>query len=323
MSYRLKRGDKTVVGGVRRIALSQIDAAIGEIDDQDLDVHETVHQVRKRCKKLRGLIRLVRPAFTDYKAENARFRAAASSLSALRDTQAMIESYNAAMEAYEDDDEVQRRDFALIRRRLTERKKRAVEEGEIEDKLLAVRAIMLDARDRPRGWTLDADEFDAIGGGVKKTCKRARKALDRARAEPTPVHLHELRKRVKYHRYHADLLRGIWPGVMSAHRQAADRIGDRLGTHHNFAVLRDLLRDGDEPLAGLDRIDAFDLLIARRQARLAAEAMGLAVRLFAPKPKALVKAWKTYWQVWREEQALGARHADAARGAADAAAEHA
>jgi hypothetical protein len=65
MSYHLKRSDGPVQDGVRRIAVDQIDAAIAELDDKALDVHETVHQIRKRCKKLRGLIRLVRPAFAD------------------------------------------------------------------------------------------------------------------------------------------------------------------------------------------------------------------------------------------------------------------
>lgn len=30
----------------------QIDKAIGELRDEELDRHEAVHQVRKRCKKL-------------------------------------------------------------------------------------------------------------------------------------------------------------------------------------------------------------------------------------------------------------------------------
>jgi|GEM_PF-5573736 uncharacterized protein with von Willebrand factor type A (vWA) domain len=50
MSFQFKRGDERVEDGLRRIALSQIDKAIAEIDDDDLDVDATVHQVRKRCK---------------------------------------------------------------------------------------------------------------------------------------------------------------------------------------------------------------------------------------------------------------------------------
>lgn len=64
MAYALAQDDDTVEAGMRRIAAEQIERAIAEIDDTGLDRHETVHQVRKRCKKVRGLVRLVRPAFS-------------------------------------------------------------------------------------------------------------------------------------------------------------------------------------------------------------------------------------------------------------------
>ena len=64
--------DESVEEAVQRIVREQIDKAIDEINDRELDRHETVHQVRKRCKKIRGLIRLVRPQLEDtYDRENA------------------------------------------------------------------------------------------------------------------------------------------------------------------------------------------------------------------------------------------------------------
>ena len=61
MSYAF-RLDEPVQESIIRIAREQISKAIDEIEDEDLDRHDTVHQVRQRCKKLRGLIRIVRPA---------------------------------------------------------------------------------------------------------------------------------------------------------------------------------------------------------------------------------------------------------------------
>ncbi len=72
MGFRLQRGE-AVNEGVRRIAGEQLEKAIAEIQNTELDRHEAVHQVRKRFKKIRGLIRLVRPAFEEtYDRENAR-----------------------------------------------------------------------------------------------------------------------------------------------------------------------------------------------------------------------------------------------------------
>ncbi len=62
MSYRLQRSE-SVIQGVKRIAREQLDKALTDIKNEDMDRHEAVHQVRKRFKKIRGLIRLVRPSF--------------------------------------------------------------------------------------------------------------------------------------------------------------------------------------------------------------------------------------------------------------------
>jgi len=64
MPYRFKRG-QSIDTEVRRIVREQIDRAVGEIDDGDLDRHETVHQVSKRCKKVRAVLRVVDPDNTE------------------------------------------------------------------------------------------------------------------------------------------------------------------------------------------------------------------------------------------------------------------
>ena len=94
MSYAFPRDVERIDEAVRQIAAEQIDKAIAEIDDADLTAHETVHQVRKRCKKLRALARLVRPGFPSYKKENAFFRDLARGLSGARDAQVMCDAYN-------------------------------------------------------------------------------------------------------------------------------------------------------------------------------------------------------------------------------------
>ena len=64
MGYHLRKHED-VQEGVRRIAAEQIRKGMGEIDDCTIDRHEVVHLLRKRCKKVRGLLRLVRPLLDD------------------------------------------------------------------------------------------------------------------------------------------------------------------------------------------------------------------------------------------------------------------
>jgi len=98
MGYRFER-DATVQKDLRRIAIAQIDGAVASIDDHGLASGVVVHEVRKSCKKLRGLLRIVRPGFDGYARENGAFRDMAAALSPLRDAAVLIETYDALMDA--------------------------------------------------------------------------------------------------------------------------------------------------------------------------------------------------------------------------------
>jgi hypothetical protein len=140
MPYRFKRSDGSVEQVVRRIATEHTECAIEEIDGREIGIDETVHQLRKRCKKVRGLIRLVRPAF-DYGDENDRFRDVAKSLSGLRDARTAIKTYDAVVEHF--DEQIERRAFALIRRRLTLHYKEGHADTDVGQELARFRVILL------------------------------------------------------------------------------------------------------------------------------------------------------------------------------------
>ena len=83
--FRITHLDQ-VAKEVRRIAGEQNSKAIDELDNDAISRAEKIHQVRKRCKKVRGVVRLIRPAFEEiYQTENQWFRDTASSLAQLRD----------------------------------------------------------------------------------------------------------------------------------------------------------------------------------------------------------------------------------------------
>jgi predicted secreted Zn-dependent protease len=76
MAFRLKPG-RSVASEIRRIVLRQIEAAtvgLKAIGDPESD--EAVHDARRRVKKIRAVIRLVRPAQATRYATGASWRAA-------------------------------------------------------------------------------------------------------------------------------------------------------------------------------------------------------------------------------------------------------
>lgn len=296
MPYRLKKSDDSVEQAVRRIAVEQMARAVGEIDETDLSIDETVHQVRKRCKKVRGLIRLVRPVFDRYSAENEVFRDAARLLSPLRDGRTVIETYDALVGNY--DRQIERSAFASIRRRLTLQYKETCADTDVDRIMAQARATMLDGQARASEWKLDEDSYVAVSGGLRKTYKRARKAMAKASRGRTADAFHEWRKRVKYHWYHARLLEASRPPMIDPHAAGADRLSDVLGEHHDLAVMADRLRSNPEMFGRSADIDAFLALVERRQKTLEHDAFWLGPILLTETGGALVDRWEAYWKSW-------------------------
>lgn len=304
MSYRIEQ-DESVQDAVQRIAREQIDRAIGEIEDDSLDQPETVHQVRKRCKKIRGLIRLVRPQFEQtYQAENAWYRDAARAISYVRDAQTVVKTFEDLLEAYAD--QIDPDAFDAVRDPLyAQRDAVYTQSDELEKQLDLFSARMREGRSRIDGWTLDADGFEAIGGGLAKTYGRGRKAMRVAYDAQTSEAFHEWRKRVKYHWYHARLLESIWPELMHHYAKQAHQLADYLGDEHDLGVLRQMLTD--EPVAYGGAPEDGDKtarqvcigLIDQRRAVLQAAARPLGLRMFCESPKRLTKRMACYWDAWR------------------------
>ena len=300
MAYRFKRGDLSVQEGVRRIALGEIRNAMAEIDAAELAPDEIVHEARTHCKKLRALTRLVRPVFPAYGEENAIFRDAAAGLSSARDAAVSLQALDGLMRRF--GERLAPQSWSSIRLCLNERCESVAAEGAVNEKLATFRSIMEETAKRAPKWKIGKGGFEAIAGGLAATYKRARNAMAQGRNDPTAANLHEWRKRVKDHWYHARLLHSVWPSAMSPHQQAAGRLAELLGDRHdlevletNFAIAPDMFGKRKELLTVLG-------LIEWQRAMLEADAFRLGRRLFAHRPSAFARAWQIYWDVWKNRQ---------------------
>ncbi len=307
MSYQLEIAEP-IDAGVRRIANELIDDAIARIETPDRDRHEAVHEVRKNCKKLRGLLRLIRPRVPDlYKAENKYFRDAAASLSGIRDAEAALESYDALLKTFEA--QVDRRGLAPARRALTLYRKHLAEDvADLDARLDAFGERMHAARRRVSEWRLPADDpdhgkrgFRLLEDGLAKTYKRGRKAMDVAYEDPSAENFHEWRKRAKYLRYHLRLLRPVWPRLLQRTRSEVKTLGDLLGDDHDLSVLEAVLRAAMSDDTDKGRMNVLKALMRQRSAQLRTQAHWLGRCVYAEKPKALRKRIGQYWDTARDQ----------------------
>src|SRR5262245_44527647 len=95
--------DESVDDGIKRIVNEEISQTIKNIDNLKLKRTEAIHEARKHCKKIRGVLRLVRTRFEDtYQFENAWFRDTAKGLAELRDAEALLETYDGLLDKFND-----------------------------------------------------------------------------------------------------------------------------------------------------------------------------------------------------------------------------
>ncbi|MGD8977122.1 MAG: CHAD domain-containing protein [Gammaproteobacteria bacterium] len=292
MAYRLNP-ENPLSRELVRVAREQIEGAIKDIHQGRHDIHEAVHDVRRHCKLIRGLIRLVRPAFPEYRSENAWFRDLGRSLSATRDATASIECLDALDQRFAG--LIQPGLFAPVRRSLEQRRESIIASVKLDDRLVEARHSLYAAHWRAGDWSLEADGFEAVAGGLRKTYGRARNRMLEAREEAHDELLHEWRKRVKYHRYHMKLLGDIWPAMVGCREKECHRLTDYLGDDHDLVVLRDTLLGEPDRFGDPQTLRYLLGLIRWRRAELQAAAMPLGMRLFAETPDALVQRFSGTW----------------------------
>jgi len=298
MPYRIEK-PKQLAQEIERIAEEQIDRAIAEVDDDALDPDETVHQVRKRCKKLRALLRLVRLSLDDdtFKRENRWFRDAAADLSGMRDADVQIATCDALM-AHSGDRAERRIFFESIRRQLARRRDAvAGSETSPAERLVAFRAKMEEARERVAAWAEQTDDSGALLRSVEATYRRGRKTMLAAHRDPSAERFHEWRKRTKDHWYHCRLLNELWPPVMRARRREVSRLAELLGDGHDLSVLAGTLRRDADSFGGEQTLGPILGRIEKRRETLREKAQPLGARVFAEKPKHLVHRLRRYWKV--------------------------
>lgn len=295
MAYTFKQSDVSVVAGLRRIAASQLQTALSELDDEALTLDERVLQGRKRCKKVRGLIRLVRPVFPDYARENIALRDAARQLSGFRDAGAMVEIMQTLVSS-----ETAGLDAAAQTEMLNvvEVRRETVNDRAVVKALEVFRGEVEKALGRARRWRIEAEGWAAVSGGLVQSHERMRRAMRAAFETPSHETIHDWRKRVKYHWQHARLLREIWPQQMITYGEEAGRLARLIGDYRDFSLLRLELDD----IGGDIAEQAMSLAEARQQV-IHDEIVSLGRRLAAERPASLARRWGDWWEIWRDGEA--------------------
>ena len=283
MAFAFKQSSG-VADQVRAIAVEQIDKALQAVQANG-DFDKTVHTLRKACKKLRALLKLVRPVFEDYEPENAAIKAIADQFSVARDAAVMVEtlaglSHPAA---------------GPVLDRLSERARHLRSQMGEEALLASARAQLEDLRQSALEWRFSASGRAIVLPGLRKSYSRFRKGFALAHDLGDSEAIHDWRKAAKTHWYHARLFEPAAPEALAGVVANLERLGTMLGDHHNLAVLANWL-DAGVP-SGDEGLEDLRNAIATRQLELANASFDLGRQFVVEAPSALAHRFEQYWHL--------------------------
>lgn len=299
VDYRLSKHE-SFFEGCQRVAHEEIQAVLASISDcrAGSDPDNAIHEVRTHLKKLRALVRLLRPAIGEeaFVRETGTFRRAASKLSANRDANVFVQSLgelsDLAGESERQVVEKARRYFAqaLDAERLPS-----------DESFVAIEESLQAARRCIAEWVFACAESDAVSEGFEKCYRRARKARDAAADTPSTECFHRWRRRTKELWSALRLIRGVGSKPLKHLMEGSRDLAEALGKDHDLAILKDRLLSCSEA-ARLDGDDILLLahLIDTKQAALQREAWKLSKHLFKEKAGRFGGRVSGCWEEWNE-----------------------
>jgi CYTH domain-containing protein/CHAD domain-containing protein len=284
---------------IRRVAIDRIDDALGRLDAIAGDssavdpaaLEDAVHEIRKRCKEVRGLAQLVRPALgPTFRRFDRLVRDAAGELSSVRDAQVLLVTLDRLKAASPDDDHAT---IEEVRARLIGREPTPTF-GAGDLRVRRAAELLRMARTEAASWAVPKG-FAPLRSGLGSTYRRGARWHARALKRPSDERFHEWRKAVKQLWYQLRLLEPASPGVLGPLVADLDRLADALGDDHDLTVLVERLGAEPDAFGGPPVVERVRDIARARQHDLRRAALRSGATVYAETRSAFVERIERYW----------------------------
>jgi CHAD domain-containing protein len=295
MGYHLEK-DEQLGAGFRRILIEQTERLSEALASADENLEEAIHEVRKRCKRVRAVARLLRPHARElHRRENAAFRDIARRLSPFRDAHVQVATFDELVSR-----SPKRERFVGLKDLMPIHISR--NEEVLKKQLAATRDDVGAAHKRLEESRIsDGPASQLIGAGLRVNYQRGRRAMGRAYDKPDPATFHEWRKHAKDLGYQMQILRNLWPPVFKRVKSELDTLGDLLGKVHDLTVMRSaILKNVNDGIAQ-EHLQAFLALTEEREFQLQSEAETIGRRIYAERSGDFIRRIFVYWDTWQAE----------------------
>ncbi|WP_207460101.1 CHAD domain-containing protein [Azospirillum sp. SYSU D00513] len=296
MAYELVPGE-TCDAAVRRIVGEQLGGAADALQRDGSSRHEAVHEARKACKKARAALRLARGSMEEkpFRRLNAAIRDAQGKLSGARDSAVIIQTLDKLRSQC--GEELAGGGIDAFREVLVERCRR-VEAEQLSggDAFEPVVAMLRSAQEEAGRLPIDGKGFDVLRPGLRRIYRTGRSMRNGAFRDSETAH--EWRKQAKNLWYTIRLMEPVWPGPLGCLGGELEDLSERLGDHHDLAVLLHTAADAGQDEA---TVAALRTAVERRQGELERKGALLGEKIFAERTDCFLDRMEAYWSIWNRK----------------------
>ncbi len=300
MAYRFN-GDRSLRHSVRRIARELLVECRGELPlARQRPTDEAIHRLRRKLRKLRALLRLIRPVISDdaYCNENRCFQFAGRRLASVRDAavrQQMLHDLIGSVELPASE----RLELDALLQSWDNQKNAGYESLIGEAAFVEIDQLLVASQARVREWSSVPDRWRTIGRGLKATFTRARSRRSAVAESPTIPAIHNWRKEMRCLHLQLQLIQFLDPAIVKRLAAKADQINKQLGAARDFSLLQSAIFDAGELSPSLR--ERLDLAIRAEVARSLQTACELGDRFLAPTPARFCRDLKSLWTARRQQ----------------------
>ena len=301
MGYLLENNE-TLSFGLKRIVLEIIDRSVFNLAKGNGSFNEDIHDTRKNFKKARTVLRLVRSNIGEqsYQVENSFYRDAGRTLSDLRDSTVLIQTFDKLLKNSEL--EMSNFDFSVFREFLIEKHKNIrLAKSKKSAVINSLSTDLLLGRSRVFDWPLSGDDFKLVKKNLQKIYEQGQRYMYAVLSESTKANVHEWRKRVKDLWYSMRVLSNIWPEIMSPLVILLGKLSDTLGDSNDLFLLKEKIILNQNKLKDDQHTRELINFIDRRIIDLLREARSIGRKVYSEDSKYFVGRMQNYFEIWRSE----------------------
>ena len=289
------QADEPLRAGLLRVVDNLAKNAAERIKNPSNDRVEDLHFVRVTIKRLRAILRLIRPAIKKraFDRENGRLRTAARRLSVARDTDVVRKTLATLPFAKQSEKDAGTAALAGFR-------KDGTPEADISKTMKATALDLDQTRRNIHRLQISRDEWKVIEPGVRKVYRQCRKRMKRAVGHGDDDAYHKWRIRMKSLYYELQILQSVWPARLTKMVTGLSKLQDQIGADHDLVVLKRSLDGNPDRFGGSQSVERVLRSVnnKRRELRRTTDPLGKAI--FDQTSRSFVRELGQHWNNWRK-----------------------